>query len=135
MAPNAEEFPKPNIDSLPSEPLKKGEQYFIDLAGNIQKGPVGKIFNCYCAPLINKVEQKMEMDKKEIKEHINTCHENLNEKIDSLEKKTNHQITSLNETVKTQFNIERVECIERTQKCNLKQRLDFERRSKQQGTV
>ena len=66
MAPNAEEFPKPNIDSLPSEPLKKGEQYFIDLAGNIQKGPVGKIFNCYCAPLINKVEQKMEMDKKEI---------------------------------------------------------------------
>ena len=27
----------PNIDSLPSDPLGKGEQYFIDLAGNIKK--------------------------------------------------------------------------------------------------
>lgn len=26
-----------NIDSLPKEPLATGEQYFIDLAGNIKK--------------------------------------------------------------------------------------------------
>ena len=33
--------PEPNLNSLPKEPLKKGEQYFLDLAGNIHKGPVG----------------------------------------------------------------------------------------------
>lgn len=27
----------PKLNSLPNEPLKKGEQYFLDLAGNIQK--------------------------------------------------------------------------------------------------
>jgi len=135
MSPDVQDFPKPKIDSLPSEPLKPGEQYFIDLAGNIHKGPVSKTFNCYCVPLINKVEKKMEIDKKEIKEHIDTCHDHLNEKIVSLEKKTSHQLTSLNETVKNQFNTERVECIERQQKGNLRQRLDFERRSRQQGKV
>ena len=27
----------PKLNSLPNEPLRKGEQYFLDLAGNIQK--------------------------------------------------------------------------------------------------
>lgn len=35
--PDPGEFPEPNPASLPEEPLTSGEQYFIDLAGNIKK--------------------------------------------------------------------------------------------------
>jgi len=35
--PDPKAFPQPNLDSLPHEPLKKGEQYYLDLAGNICK--------------------------------------------------------------------------------------------------
>lgn len=35
--PDNSEFPEPNLDSLPHEPLKSGEQYYLDLAGNIRK--------------------------------------------------------------------------------------------------
>lgn len=35
--PDSKAFPSPNLDSLPNEPLLKGEQYFLDLAGNIRK--------------------------------------------------------------------------------------------------
>lgn len=35
--PDSKTFPKPKLDSLPHEPLKKGEQYYLDLAGNIRK--------------------------------------------------------------------------------------------------
>jgi ankyrin repeat domain-containing protein 6 len=35
--PETASFPQPNLDSLPKEPLKRGEQYFLDLAGNICK--------------------------------------------------------------------------------------------------
>ncbi|CAG9773604.1 unnamed protein product [Ceutorhynchus assimilis] len=64
--PDPEAFPSPNLDSLPPEPLKKGEQYFLDLAGNICKGPVGVGYTCYCAPLFRHLEAKIEKDKKEL---------------------------------------------------------------------
>lgn len=32
-----------NIDSLPKEPLATGEQYFIDLAGNIKKVRISSV--------------------------------------------------------------------------------------------
>jgi hypothetical protein len=35
--PDPQAFPQPNLDSLPHEPLKRGEQYYLDLAGNICK--------------------------------------------------------------------------------------------------
>ena len=35
--PDPTEFPEPNPSSLPDDPLGKGEQYFLDLAGNIKK--------------------------------------------------------------------------------------------------
>ena len=53
--PDPEEFPDPNPATLPEQPLEKGEQYFLDLAGNIKKGPISKGNTCYCAPVISKV--------------------------------------------------------------------------------
>lgn len=35
--PNPKAFPPPNIDSLPEDPLRSGELYYLDLAGNIHK--------------------------------------------------------------------------------------------------
>lgn len=46
--PDTRNFPSPNIESLPKDPLQKGEQYYLDLGGNIRKGPVGKGNKCAC---------------------------------------------------------------------------------------
>ena len=35
--PDPSEFPDPNVSTLPNEPLSAGEQYYLDLAGNIKK--------------------------------------------------------------------------------------------------
>lgn len=34
------EFVKPKLETLPKEPLVKGEQYFVDLSGHIHKGQI-----------------------------------------------------------------------------------------------
>ncbi|XP_067123112.1 ankyrin repeat domain-containing protein 6-like [Centruroides vittatus] len=60
MFPNPDVFPPIKLNTLPSEPLMKGEQYYIDLAGNIKKGPTGFGHNCYCKPLIKRVEKILE---------------------------------------------------------------------------
>ena len=96
QSPDLNEFPQLKIDSLPSDPLNRGEQYFVDLAGNIKKGPVNKSNACYCKPLFDKVEKKMESDKKELINHIDGHHSHLSAKIYHLEKKT----ASLKETFK-----------------------------------
>lgn len=48
--PDTRNFPSPRLESLPKDPLDKGEQYYLDLSGNIRKGPVGKGNKCNCAP-------------------------------------------------------------------------------------
>ena len=50
------EFPDPRVETLPEEPLQSGEQYFLDLGGNIKKGPSGHGSTCYCAPFIHRYE-------------------------------------------------------------------------------
>lgn len=37
MFPDVHHFPNIKLQSLPAEPLKNGEQYYADLAGNIKK--------------------------------------------------------------------------------------------------
>lgn len=57
--PDPRTFPAPKMDTLPKEPLQNGEQYFLDLAGNIRKGPVGIGHTCYCKPFFHHMEQKI----------------------------------------------------------------------------
>lgn len=132
MHPDSTDFPKPKLDSLPDDPLTKGEQYYIDLAGNIRKGPVGFANKCFCRPLIHNVEKRMEKDKQELIEHIDFAHENLTEKICSLEKKTHNHLVSLNEAVTQKLATERLECNERVQRCALKERIEIQRRQRLQ---
>lgn len=119
QSPDMAEFPKPKLNSLPPDPLRKGEQYFIDLAGNIKKGPLNKSNACVCKPLFEKVEAKLDNDKQELKDHIDCRHDDLNAKICSLEKKTRNQLVTLNETVKEKLACERQECIQRIRAVSL----------------
>lgn len=64
--PDPEAFPSPRLDTLPEEPLKRGEQYYLDLGGHIRKGPVGVGYTCYCAPLFRHLEARLEKDKREL---------------------------------------------------------------------
>lgn len=123
-SPDLREFPKLKIDSLPTDPLKRGEQYYVDLAGNIKKGPVNRVSACSCKPLFEKVEQKMDVDKQELKEHIDCKSEHLKEKIGVLEKKT----VDIGETLKEKIACERAQCIERTLRTSLRDKIEFERK-------
>lgn len=97
--PDPEAFPQPRLDSLPPDPLGRGEQYYLDLAGNIRKGPVGVGYTCYCAPFFRHMEAKLERDKAELKAHIDQAHEKLDIKVANLERRTRGQITELSRCV------------------------------------
>jgi len=105
------DFPKLKIDSIPTEKLDKGEQYYIDLSGTIKKGPRPVVTACNCKPLFKRVERKMDSNKQELKEHIDCRHDHLKQKIRSLEKKT----TDMSETFKEKIASERADCIDRLQ--------------------
>ncbi|GAB6026541.1 hypothetical protein CHUAL_012961 [Chamberlinius hualienensis] len=107
----AKDFKDLNLYSLPKEPLKKGEQYYVDLAGNIKKGPIGMGYTCYCAPFFKKIEKKMENYKQELKEHIDGACEDLNTKINHLEKKTKVHLLELNKGLKEHIAYETAECM------------------------
>ncbi|KAI5634912.1 ankyrin repeats (3 copies) domain-containing protein [Phthorimaea operculella] len=107
--PDPKYFPKPKLSSLPTEPLKKGEQYYLDLAGNIKKGPIGAGYTCYCAPFFKHMEDKLNEDKKDLKKHIDKAHDKLDQKVTDLEMKTQGQISELTRFVAA----ERAMCKER----------------------
>ncbi|PZC73821.1 hypothetical protein B5X24_HaOG208747 [Helicoverpa armigera] len=107
--PDPKFFPKPKLSSLPTEPLRKGEQYYLDLAGNIKKGPIGAGYTCYCAPFFKHMEDKLNEDKKDLKKHIDRAHERLDQKVTDLEMKTQGQISELTRFVAA----ERAMCKER----------------------
>lgn len=107
--PDPKYFPKPKLSSLPTEPLKKGEQYYLDLAGNIKKGPIGAGYTCYCAPFFRHMEEKLNEDKKDLKRHIDRAHEKLDQKVTDLEMKTQGKISELTRFVAA----ERAMCKER----------------------
>ncbi|XP_042205839.1 uncharacterized protein LOC121855078 isoform X2 [Homarus americanus] len=110
------ELATPNIDSLPKDPLNKGEQYFIDLAGNIKKGPVGVGYTCYCAPFFKNVEDKLEKDKVALMDHIDAAHDKLDAKITNLEHRTKSHIQHLSDNVKQKLAEEKEECRQRTER-------------------
>lgn len=83
--PDPEAFPSPRLDTLPDEPLRKGEQYYLDLAGNICKGPVGVGYTCYCAPLFRHLEARLEKDKRELQR----AQVRLGQRVAGLEQKLN----------------------------------------------
>ena len=122
-----EEFPLPRMNTLPDDPLRAGEQYFFDLAGNIKKGPVTKPGACYCGPAFEKFEKKLERNKKELLKHIDNSNTKLDSKISHLERKTRDQLFNLNQSMKESFALERSECLDRMDRRALRERIAIER--------
>lgn len=71
---------------MPEEPLYAGEQYYLDLAGNIRKGPVGVGYTCYCAPFFKELEARLDHNTKKLKRQISRTEENINRRLCSVEK-------------------------------------------------
>ena len=112
-----------------------GEQYFLDLGGNIKKGPTSKSSSCYCGPAFQKFEKKLEKDKQvldlkpqwlfvhglhvvhlqELLKHIDNSHSKLDNKISHLERKTRDQLFNLNQTMKESFASERFDSLSQCQ--------------------
>lgn len=68
--PDPRSFPPPKLETFPKDPLKCGEQYYLDLAGNIRKGPIGIGNTCYCGPFFNHIEQKINQNKRSFKKYM-----------------------------------------------------------------
>ncbi len=107
--------------------LNPGEQFYLDLAGNIRKGPVTKTRNCYCAPVFAKFEKKLEKDKRDLIRVIDQSQNKLDNKIAYLEKKTKEQLFGLNQAMKESFAAERGECLDRMDRRALRERIAIER--------
>ncbi|XP_055838959.1 uncharacterized protein LOC129906980 isoform X2 [Episyrphus balteatus] len=93
--PDPSSFPSPKLDTLPKEPLKKGEQYFLDLAGNICKGPVGVGNTCYCGPFFRHMEDKINKNRKSLRKYVFKATERLDSKVQALAIRTDDQIEQL----------------------------------------
>lgn len=79
--PDTRSFPSPNLESLPKDPLQKGEQYYLDLGGNIRKGPVGKGSKCNCAPFDKDATTET---CKNAQKFVDLCNEKMDRKITEL---------------------------------------------------
>ncbi|BFG04103.1 uncharacterized protein DMAD_03146 [Drosophila madeirensis] len=97
--PDPRAFPSPKLETLPKEPLKPGEQYFLDLAGHIHKGPVSVGNTCYCGPFFRHIENKLNCNRKSLKKYVNKTKERLGHKVQALAIKTNDQIEQLTRTM------------------------------------
>ncbi|XP_068223134.1 uncharacterized protein [Palaemon carinicauda] len=96
----SQELAAPNLDSLPRDPLGTGEQYYIDLAGNIRKGPLGVGNSCLCTPFIKDVENKLERDRFALLDRIEAANVKLDAKLSELERLTKahvHHATEVKE--------------------------------------
>lgn len=105
-APDPKAFPSPRLETLPNEPLGKGEQYFLDLGGNIRKGPVGVNASCYCGPFFKHIENKMHRNRKSLRKYVDRAAEKLDHKVQALAMKTEDQIGELTKSIIT----ERIRC-------------------------
>lgn len=78
--PDILKFPSPRLQTLPKEPLKTGEIYYLDLGGNIRKGPIG-INRCSCAPYS---KEAMIEHCRNIQKYVDKANDKLNKKIIAL---------------------------------------------------
>ncbi|KAB7506944.1 Ankyrin repeat domain-containing protein 6 [Armadillidium nasatum] len=109
-------IPSAKLKNLPLNPLNSGEQYFVDLAGNVKKGPVGVGATCFCAPLFETVQNKMERDKIDLMDHIDAAHGKLGARISHLETRTRGQIQKLGVSVQQKISEESEQCRQRTER-------------------
>lgn len=93
--PDPRTFPSPKLETLPKEPLSNGEQYYLDLAGNIRKGPIGVGNTCYCGPFFRHIEQRISQNRKSFKKYVHKATEKLDSKVQALALQTDDKIEQI----------------------------------------
>lgn len=81
---------------------------------------------CYCAPFFNHVEKKLDANKQELLDHIDSANEDLKAKITHLEQKTHDQLFTLNQKMKESLALERGDCAERIDRRLFRERKELE---------
>lgn len=104
------------------------QQYFMDLAGNIRKGPaISNRRHCACGPAFQKFERKLDLDKRDLIKAIDHSHMRLDSRLNHLERRTRDQLFGLNQAMKESFAQERGECMDRMDRRALRERVAIER--------
>lgn len=93
--PDLRVFPSPKLETLPKEPLNRGEQYYLDLAGNIRKGPVGVGNTCYCGPFFRHIEQRISQNKRSFKKYVQKETGKVDCKVQALATETKDKIEKI----------------------------------------
>jgi len=127
--PDPADFPEPDPATLPEEPLGAGEQYYVDLSGKIRKGPTSGGYTCYCAPMIDRVEKKMDRNKRDVIRQLDATHGRLSSRINHLERRTREQLAGLSNNMKETFAAERAECQDRMERRAIRDRIAVERQA------
>ncbi|XP_037954507.1 serine/threonine-protein phosphatase 6 regulatory ankyrin repeat subunit C [Teleopsis dalmanni] len=104
--PDLQSFPSPKLETLPKEPLKKGEQYYLDLAGRIRKGPQSTRSTCYCGPFFKHIENEISCNRKVLRKLIVKNKKKLEHKVQELATQTNDQVEKLTRSMIT----DRIRC-------------------------
>ena len=71
---------------------------------------------CNCAPLIRKLEQRVESDKQNMYDHIDGCQQMLTQRIDQLDKRASQQVYAIDKLTKERLTAEGIECAQRIDK-------------------
>ncbi|XP_051881033.1 ankyrin repeat domain-containing protein 6b isoform X2 [Pristis pectinata] len=93
--------------------------------GKIMQAPIN---GCRCEPLINKLENRLEATKEEIKAELEIVQGKLNTKLGELEGRNKHEIRVLEKLTSERISAERTECLHRIDQRAVLERLEGDRR-------
>ncbi|XP_059838394.1 ankyrin repeat domain-containing protein 6b isoform X2 [Hypanus sabinus] len=98
---------------------------YRDKEGKVMQAPIN---GCRCEPLINKLENRLEATKEEIKAELETVQGKLNTKLGELERRNKHEIRVLEKLTSERISVERTECLHRIDQRAVLERLEGDRR-------
>ncbi|XP_038655285.1 ankyrin repeat domain-containing protein 6b isoform X2 [Scyliorhinus canicula] len=93
--------------------------------GKIMQAPIN---GCRCEPLINKLENRLEATKEEIKAELEIVQGKLNTKLGELEGRNKHEIRVLDKLTSERLSAERTECLHRIDQRAVLERLEGDKR-------
>lgn len=91
------------------------------------QGPIGFTAQCQCAPLVKRLETRVEADRANLYDHIDASHRTLAERIDQLDRRTAQQVYSIDKLTKERLEAERKAWEEEMESRGLAERLETER--------
>ncbi|XP_067840989.1 ankyrin repeat domain-containing protein 6b [Heptranchias perlo] len=93
--------------------------------GKIMQAPIN---GCRCEPLINKLENRLEATKEEIKAELEIVQGKLNTKLGELEGRNKHEVRVLDKLTSERISAERTECLHRIDQRAVLERLEGDKR-------